>query len=86
MRTVVSAEIIKRCPYVDEIDLGTVEIAFDGPARELHGLAAHLASYRDVAISHEDFTRAIADANPAARCVTTRWRTAGLSIECEVHA
>lgn len=80
MRTVVSGPIVHRCPHVDETDIGTVEFTFDGPAIELHALAALVGAYADERITHEDLTAALA-AESGAR-VTTRFRTAGLDVEC----
>lgn len=79
MRTVVTAEVVKRCPFYDEVDTGTATLTWDGYAPELHTLAARLASYRDVLISHEDFTSVLVQTTGAS--VVTAWRTAGLTVE-----
>lgn len=80
MRTVVTAPLVHRCPFVDELDVGTVTIEFSGSAPELHDLAQFLASFAGLEISHEDLTERIADRTHGT--VTTRFRTAGLDIEC----
>lgn len=79
MRTVVRGSIVHACPHRDEVDRGTVEFTFDGPAPELHALAAHLAAFEEVKITHEELTARLATDTGAA--VTTRWRTAGLEVE-----
>lgn len=79
----VTGRVVKRCPYKDEQDHGTVTLTFDvpeGDAPELHGLAAYLAGFRTEAISHEDFTRSICLDLPVVE-VRTTWDTAGLSVE-----
>lgn len=81
--TVVTAKIVKRCPYLDEIDRGTVSLTFCGDAPELHGLAEALTLYRNIRVSHEDLTRALAETWLCS--VTTSWRTAGLRITCTVE-
>lgn len=79
MRTVVTASVVKLCPFYDEVDMGTVTFTWRGYAPELHALAARLRAYRDVRISHEDFTRALVETTGAK--VVTTWSTAGLSVE-----
>jgi hypothetical protein len=80
----VTAQVTKRCPYKNERDDGTATLTFwvgngDGP--ELHDLAHTLGSFRDEAISHEDFTRRLLG-RPGCREVVTRWTTAGMTVEC----
>lgn len=79
MRTVVRGYLVHACPHRDEVDQGTVELQFDGPAPELHGLADRLASFADVKITHEELTVRLAVDTGAA--VITRWRTAGFEVE-----
>lgn len=81
MRTVVTAPITHLCPHVDEVDVGTVTLTFDGPAPELHALARDLDSFHTKAITHEDLTERLAALYPTATVVTT-WATAGLTVEC----
>lgn len=52
----------KRCPVADEVDLGDVTVAWatTDVTLELHALAELVATYRDVAISHEDFVADLA--------------------------
>lgn len=83
MIVTVTGRVVKRCPYKDESDHGTVALTFDvpeGDAPELHGLASYLAGFRDEAISHEDFTRNICLDLPVIEIKTT-WNTAGLNVE-----
>lgn len=81
MRTVVTAPITHLCPHVDEIDHGTVRLAFDGPAPELHELRHQLDNFHDQKITHERLTEVLAACFPAAEVVTT-WMTAGMTVEC----
>lgn len=78
-RVLVTRTVTKRCPYVDEIDVGTVALTFHGNAPELHALAAELNAYRTVATTHEDFTRHLYDL-PGVIHVTTTWHTAGFDV------
>lgn len=84
----ITAPVVKRCPYADEIDHGTVTLVFtvpngeDGP--ELHDCAKRLAGFAGSKISHEDFTRALA-CLPDVIEVVTHWKTAGLDVECRVR-
>lgn len=83
-----------RCPFKDEDDCGDVTIVWHGryATFELHALAAVLATWHDVEVSHEVITEAIHDRlTHAARgadlhvvSVTTRWATAGGTIEVVV--
>lgn len=79
MRVIVRGHVTHHCPYRDEEDRGTVELAFIGPAPELHALAAMLAGFAHEKITHEELTARLASDTGA--IVTTRWRTAGLEVE-----
>lgn len=78
--TVVTARVVKRCPFREETDRGTAIITFAGDATELHDLAAVLGFWSSDRISHEDYTRRLAEYTGAH--VTTTWRTAGMEIAC----
>lgn len=76
------------CPFVDEIDNGTVTItwATAGATLELHALAAWLGEFRTDRMSHEDITESIHDALDDLPGITdvqviTRWSTAGGQVE-----
>ena len=56
----VSRLMTKRCPYVDEIDAGTLTITASGRAPELHDLARRSTRSRRPPVSHEEFTRQVA--------------------------
>jgi NADPH-dependent 7-cyano-7-deazaguanine reductase QueF len=78
----VTAPVSKRCPFVDEIDVGTVTLTWstDGKTAELHALREWLDTFKDRAISHEDFTREVADRlNGQAE---STWMTAGMEVRC----
>ena len=79
MRTTVRGTIAHTCAHRPEQDRGTVEFVFDGPASELHALAALVASFENVKTTHEELTARLAMDTGAA--VTTRWRTAGFEVE-----
>lgn len=76
------------CPYKDEADKGTVEIAWTTGSEtvELHALAALVRARESTRISHEQWTEDLAmtisnsvDVHDVA--VTSRWSTGGLSVE-----
>jgi hypothetical protein len=77
VKTIVTGPIVHRCPYVDEVDEGYVELTFNGPAPELHALAKMLTF--DESITHEDLTQKLATELGAV--VVTWWTTAGLTVE-----
>jgi NADPH-dependent 7-cyano-7-deazaguanine reductase QueF len=79
MVTIVRGTLVHRCPFRDELDVGTVELTFDGPAVELHALGTLLASFAAQKITHEDLTELLATETGAS--VVTRWTTAGLGVE-----
>lgn len=77
------------CPFVHEVDNGTAQITWvtEGNTIELHSLAHHLDTYRDVEISHEELTRQLRDALDALdgltiTHITTTWHTAGMEVTC----
>lgn len=81
--------LIHRCPFVDEVDNGTVTIAWrvDGQTIELHSLRDYLASFRDSEIAHESLTDRIrhdlgTTPGIADVTVTTTWDTAGMEVTC----
>lgn len=83
----VTADLIHRCPFVDEVDRGTVEIRWTTAGRtvELHSLTAYLRTWADVQVSHEAVTDRIAAELDRGGIrdvhVTTRWVTAGSAVE-----
>jgi NADPH-dependent 7-cyano-7-deazaguanine reductase QueF len=87
MQIIISGPITHLCPYVEEVDVGTVEISCHwSPGLtelELGDLSRQLQAYHDTYISHEALTQEIADEladhHPT---VVTRWNTAGLAVEC----
>lgn len=85
----VTADATHRCPFVDEVDHGTVQISWRtcGQTIELHSLARYLADYADVEISHEEFTDCIrVDLEHVTGIevlsVTSVWTTAGMGVTC----
>lgn len=83
MKTTIRRPVIKPCPYRAETDAGELVITFDGPAPELHALAAHVDELCADAVTHEDFTASVAALVPEAK-VATRWNTGPWLVEvCE---
>lgn len=78
-----------RCPYVDELDEGTVEITWStlGATFELHALRAYLDQWEDVKVSHEELAAMIrVDLDvPGLRVteVVVRFPTANLEVSVE---
>lgn len=83
----VTGDITHRCPFVDEVDRGAVEIRWTTAGRtvELHSLVTFLQSWADVEASHETVTDRIAaelDRDGIRDVhVTTRWTTAAAAVE-----
>ena len=78
-----------RCPFVDETDVGYVEISWrtGWHTLELHSLAEYLTSYAERRISHEEATQEIhydLQTLPGidAVSVTTTWTTGGMEVTC----
>lgn len=67
--------VTKRCPYVDEIDVGTLAVTMPGDAPELHGLAEKITAIGHGRISHEEFTRQVLALLPRPALVVTHWQT-----------
>lgn len=88
-----SANIQHMCPFVHEVDNGTVTVAWEaaGWTFELHSLRAYLSTFTDREISHEDLTDEIqAELSGAhginAVTVNSSWHTAGMDIKCSTTA
>lgn len=80
MSCVVTADVVKLCPFRREVDHGRVWFEFDRDAPELHDLAEYLGGLTDALLSHEEYTRLLR--SEIGGRVTTTWRTAGLDITC----
>ena len=85
MITTLTRQVVKRCPYKDETDVGELAIVIDGNAPELHELARQVDALAARPVSHEDFTSAVAALVPGAQ-VTTRWNTGPWSVEVSISA
>lgn len=85
MDVTIRAPLVHLCPYADEVDHGIVTIDYTpvGEPIELHGLAALLAEYHRLRLTHESVTQSLADRlaqfDPV---VTTEFVTAGLTVNC----
>jgi len=84
-----TADIQHMCPFVQEVDNGTVTITWEteGWTLELHSLRDYLNTFRDREISHEELTEEIrAELNSRhginIKSVKTTWRTAGMEVRC----
>jgi NADPH-dependent 7-cyano-7-deazaguanine reductase QueF len=77
----VTRAISHLCPYVDEVDIGTISVSWDNDAHriELHGMGVFLDKWAKERISHEDMTDRIAE-HFAPCIVVTTWNTAGFVV------
>lgn len=89
VRLQTSAPIQHMCPFVNEVDNGSITIGWDtdGWTFELHALRSYLNTFQDREISHEDLTdeiRAELSTHHGINKVTvnTSWRTAGMEVQC----
>jgi len=80
MITTLKRQVIKRCPFKNEMDAGELTIVIDGPAPELHALGGQVDEIAAKPVSHEDFTVAVAELVPGCAVLTT-WRTGPWSVE-----
>lgn len=89
VRMSTTASIQHMCPFVQEVDNGTITIGWDtdGWTFELHALRAYLNTFAGREISHEDLTdevRAELSSHYGIDrvAVSTSWRTAGMEVLC----
>ena len=82
----VTADVVKLCPFRDEVDRGTLVVAWyaESHTLELHAFRAWLDCFATRRISHEDFTRLVASEltslfSDTVEVVAT-WQTAGMAI------
>jgi NADPH-dependent 7-cyano-7-deazaguanine reductase QueF len=87
----ISSPIRHLCPVVNEVDNGTVRIAWttDGDTLELHSLAAYIGNFEGVTISHEELADAIHSdlsypEGIAAVRVALDFETAGMAVTAEM--
>lgn len=87
VRLTTTADIQHMCPFVNEVDNGTITITWnaDGWTLELHSLRAYLNTFHDREISHEELTEEVrAELSTTHGIsivdVTTTWRTAGMDV------
>lgn len=83
----VTAPVYKLCPFVDEADAGTVTAtwAANRGTLELHEFRAYLDTFKGRKMTHEDFTREVADHLWALLPddmfgVSSTWTTAGMAV------
>ena len=77
----VTMPVLKRCPFVDELDAGHLAVTFAEDAPELHNLAAQVQKLCAEPVTHEDFTRSVADMLGGGALVVTTWNTGPWSVE-----
>jgi NADPH-dependent 7-cyano-7-deazaguanine reductase QueF len=85
----VTADLQHLCPFVDEVDRGSITISWrcNGETLELHSLREYLDGFKDSELPHEALTDLIRhDLSVMARIdlisVTTTWQTAGMGVTC----
>ena len=88
----VTASMTHLCPFVDEVDHGTITITWQpdtegGHTIELHSLRAYLDGFAEDRIAHEDLTRRVADdldtlPGLTVTAVESGWLTAGMGVRC----
>ena len=89
VRMSATADIQHMCPFVQEVDNGTITVTWTagGWTLELHALRAYLNTFHDREISHEELTEEVR-AELATHHgindveVTSKWRTAGMEVTC----
>lgn len=84
MITSIRRQVVKRCPYKDETDVGELVITIPGEAPELHGLAEAIDGATADPVSHEVFTARVAVMVPPGSQVTTTWHTGPWDVEVSV--
>ena len=82
MITTIRRQVIKQCPFKNEVDVGELAITFAGKALELHALDARIDEIAMGRTSHEDFTVAVRQLLPPGAQVVTTWQTGSWSVEC----
>jgi len=93
VRMSATADIQHMCPFVNEVDNGTIAVTWtaDGWTLELHALRAYLNTFHDREISHEELTeevRAELSTHHGIKDITVNstWRTAGMEVQCSTYA
>jgi len=81
MSVTIRRQVIKRCPFKDEMDAGELVITICGDAPELHKLGREIDGLCGSPVSHEDFTRGVLALVPEGSAVTTRWHTGPWFVE-----
>jgi len=89
VRMAVTAEVQHLCPFVDEVDNGTVTVTWrtNGATFELHSLREYLSGFKDSEIAHEMLTDRIRHDLSVTQgvhllSVESTWDTAGMEVRC----
>ena len=84
-----TAPVEHLCPFVDEVDYGTVTIVWfaNGSTFELHALRTYLDGFKDSRLSHEELTDRVRhdlSVLPGVELirVESTWETAGMEVRC----
>ena len=87
VRMSATADIQHMCPFVHEVDNGTITITWtaDGWTLELHSLRDYLNTFHDREISHEELTEEVRAELTTHHGindveVTSKWHTAGMEV------
>lgn len=87
IRVSATCPLVHRCPHVDELDVGEVTLSWvtTTVTIELHSLAAHLSTYAEAVVSHEDLAQrlveVLAACGVAEPSVASSWSTAGFAVD-----
>lgn len=89
VRMTVTAEVQHLCPFVNEVDNGTVTVTWrtNGATFELHSLREYLNGFKNSEISHEMLTDLIRHDLAVTQgvevlAVESTWDTAGMEVMC----
>lgn len=88
-RLTATAPIQHMCPFIQEVDNGTITVSWDaqGWTFELHALRAYFNTFAEREISHEELTNEVwheltGHYGIGNVSVTSSWRTAGMEVLC----
>jgi len=81
MITAISRPLARQCPLSGDTGLGELSVTLDGPAPELHALAAAVTAITARPASHEDLIAGVAALLPAGARVTATWHVPGWTVE-----
>lgn len=68
-------DVTKQCPYVEETDMGRLEVTCPDDAPELHELGEQVENICGKGLTHEEFTRQVHALLPKGSLTVSTWRT-----------